>query len=249
MIEFLSNHPKLFLGIFTPLALAIGYFYRARKGKSENLKKALYILLEIWHRMAILYRKDFDSFFDAITAEIMKKAPEEEFTEEQRKASKEHFTPLLINTIQTAAFSDIEHYQESFDEAVKLIAINDPFFAYDIGSGGKTKKFLKTLDSYLEDALKPLEDEGGDSVILSNTLKDHMSSHASLDALTDLEKDISRLSFRVGVIAYVKAFSVIRKRKNRLQGFTTKEVRELVDTVLFPALEEFNKQRKGGKTG
>lgn len=194
--------------------------------------------------MAVLYRNDFDSYFDAIIAEIMKKVPEEEFTEEQRKASKEHFTPILINTVQRAAFSDIEHYQESFDEAVKLIAINDPFFAYDIGSGGKTKKFLKTLDSYLEEALQPLENEGGDSLVLSNTLKDHMSSHASLEVLSDLEKDISRLSSRVGITSYIKSFSVIRKRKERLQGFSKKEVRELVDTVLFPAMEIFNKQRQ-----
>lgn len=244
MLEFISSYPKLFLGVFTPALLATGYFYRARKEKNDNLKKALYILLEIWHRMAVLYRKDFDSYFDAITAEIIKKVPEEEFTEEQRKASKEYFTPILMNTVQTAAFSDIEHYQDSFDEAVKLIAINDPFFAYDIGSGGKTKIFLKTLDSYLEDALQPLENEGGDGLVLSNTLKDQLSSHASLDALSDLEKDINRLSFRVGIITYIKSFSVIRKRKERLQGFTKKEVSELVDSVLFPVIEEFNKQRQ-----
>lgn len=244
MLELLSNYPKLFLGVFTPVLLAAGYFYRSRKEKNDNLKKALYILLEIWHRMAVLYRKDFDSYFDAITDEIIKRVPEEEFTEEQRKASKEHFTPILMNTVQTAAFEDIEHYQESFDEAVKLIAINDPFFAYDIGSGGKTKKFLKILDSYLEDALQPLEDEGGDSLVLSNTLKDHMSSYASLDVISELEKDIRRLSFKVGIIAYIKSFSVIRRRKSRLQGFTEKEVHELVETVLFPAVEEFNKQRQ-----
>lgn len=244
MFEFISSYPKLFLGIFTPTLLAAGYFYRARKEKRDNLKKALYILLEVWHRMAVLYRNDFDSYFDAITAEIIRKVPEEEFTEEQSKASKEYFTPILMNTVQAAAFSDIEHYQESFDEAVKLIAINDPFFAYDIGSVGKTKKFLKTLDSYLEEAFEPLENEGGDSLVLSNTLKDHMSSHASLEVLSDLEKDIRRLSFRVGISSYIKSLSVIRKRKERLQGFSKKEIRELVDTVLFPAMEEFNKQRQ-----
>lgn len=244
MFELISNNPKLFLAVFTPATLCIGYFYRDRKEKQENLKAALYIILEIWHRMAVLYRKDFDSYFDALTEEIIKKVPEEEFTEEQRKATKEYFTPILKATTQSAAFSDIEHYQESFDEAVKLVALNDPFFAYKIGSAGNTKKFLKTLDQYLETALEPLEAEGGESLILSKALKEHLTSHASIDVLSDLERDIYQLSFKISSYSYLKSLMAVRRRKKKLKGFSKKEIELLVGSVLFPAMEEFNKQRQ-----
>lgn len=242
MFEFISSYPKLFLGVFTPLIMGLGYFYRARKDKSENLKKALYIILEIWHRMAILYRRNCDDYFDVLIAELMKKVPEEGVTEEDYKAMKEHFTPILMKHLHKAAFSDIEHYQDSFDEAVKLISINDPFFAYHIGSGGKTKKYLDSLDCYLEDALKPFENNGGDSLAFSNTLKGHMSEHASLGILSGLEDDIKRLSYRIGVMAFIQSFFVIRKRKSRLQAIETEEISDMVNNLVLPAMEKHTEQ-------
>ena len=224
--------------------LCIGYFYRVRKEKKENLKAALYILLEIWHRMAILYRNDFNAYIDALADELAKRVPEEGFTEEQRNATKQYLTPILRDTAHSSAFSDVEHYQQSFDEAVKLLAVDDPFFAYEIGSAGNTKKLLKALDRYLETVFKPLEAEGGDSLILSKTLKEHLTSHAALEVLSDLESDIYKLAFKIGFIPYIKSLKTVRKRKKRLKEFSQKELKELVETVLFPAMEEFNKQRQ-----
>jgi|GEM_PF-3237539 len=244
MFELISSNPKLFIGVFAPLMLAMGYFYRARREKKENLRKALYILLEIWHRMAVLYRQNFDSMFDVFAKEIRKAAPEEEFTVEQQEATRKYFTPILLGVARSSAFSDMDDFQELFDEAVRLISVDDPLFAYHIGSAGKTKKFLSEFNGYVDNTLKPLDEEGGDSLILSSAIKSHISLHVSKDVLIDLEKNVRRIAFRVGIITFLKSCSVIRARKNKLEKFSESEIKELVGTVLAPMLLEFNKQRQ-----
>ena len=244
MLEIISNHPKLFLGVFTPVILCVGYFYRDRKGKKENLKAALYVILEIWHRMSVLYRKDFDVYFDTLADVLIKRVPEAAFTDEQRTSAKEYFTPILKEVAQSSAFSDVEHYQESFENAVRLVAADDPFFAYKIGSAGKTKDFLKAIDQYLESAFKPLEEEGGDGLIFSETLKQHLTSHASIDVLSELEGNIYQLSLRISFASYVKSLMVVKRRKKKLSTFSKREVEKLLEIVLFPAMAEFNRERQ-----
>ena len=124
---------KLLIGILTPTFLVVGYFYRARKDSIKNRKIALYILLEIWHRISVFYRKDFDDVFEKMVKEIKKQFPGENISESQILASKNHLTPILMETARGIALSDLDSYQERYQEAVSLIssriiheAVNQP---------------------------------------------------------------------------------------------------------------------------
>ncbi|MCG7984929.1 MAG: hypothetical protein JAY90_19525 [Candidatus Thiodiazotropha lotti] len=244
MFEFISQHPKIAVAILTPILLATGYFYRLRKERLGNLKATLFTLLEIWHKMSVFYRKDFDGIFDTLINELLKVIPEEEFTETQRAATKEYFTPIIKQSTQSYALSDFERYADSFDSVVKNVSISDPFFAYKINSSGKIKSYLTRLDSYLATAMKPLDDEGGDSGLLSQTLKVHITSHAALGVLNELESAVKELSLKVGILTYFQARTTIKKRKILLNEFSPKEAKDLIEKVLLPAMNEFNKSSK-----
>lgn len=231
---------KLLIGVITPILLAVGYFYRARKESIENRKVALYILLEIWHRISVFYRNDFDDVFEQIIREIKKQFPNENISEGEISASKTHFTPILIETARGIALSDLDGYQERYQEAVSLISSDDPIFAYKISSASKTKKFLQFLDSYLERSLAPIEENEIGSV-LSKSLKSHMTRHAELDSIKDLESDIRRLSLKVGLLTFLSSAWLIRKRRSNLAKFGSGEMENLVANVLAPAMAEFNK--------
>ncbi|WCN10715.1 hypothetical protein [Marinomonas mediterranea] len=231
---------KLLIGVMTPILLAVGYFYRARKESIKNRKIALYILLEIWHRISVFYRKDFDDVFEQIIKEIKRQFPTENISESEICASKAYFTPILIEAARGIALSDLDSYQEKYQEAVSLISSDDPIFAYKISSASKTKKFLKFLDSYLERSLAPIEESEIGSM-LSQSLKSHMTKHAELDSIKDLESDIRRLSLKVGVFTFFSSAYIIRKRRSNLATIESREVENLVANVLAPAMTEFNK--------
>jgi len=240
--ELISKYPKIFVAVLSPILLVAGYFYRARQDKKKNQKVALYILMEIWHRMSIFHRRDFDDVFDRIITEIKRQFPGENITEGDIESSKAHFTPILIKTAHKAALSDIVGYQEKYQEAVSLISSDDPIFAYKVSSAGNTKRFLSFLDAYLNMVLKPVEDEGHLGMTLSSTFKTHMSAHAGLDSIKDLESDIRKLSWKIGIFTFISCLFTIRKRRKTLRNLGSKEVENMVANVLAPAMREFNKK-------
>lgn len=231
---------SLLIGILTPILLAIGYFYRSRKESIKNRKIALYILLEIWHRISAFRRTDFDDVFDKLFYEIKKQFPEENISVNDLKESKRHFTPILIENIREIAISDLDSYQDKYQEAVSLISSDDPIFAYKINSASKTKKFLKFIDSYLEQSLESIrENEIGNK--LSQSLKSHLTKHTEIDSIKDLESDIRILSLKVGIFTYFSSAYIIRKRKGKLTKFDNGTIENLVKNVLTPAMIEFKK--------
>ncbi len=240
MVDLINIDNKLLIGILTPVLLAVGYFYRSRRENIKNRKIALYILLEVWHRISVFYRKDFDDVFDQLAIEIKKQFPAENISENDIRASRNYFTPILIETARGIALSDFDDYQERYQEAVSLISSDDPIFAYKVGSASKTKKFLMFLDSYLARSLSPLEETGVGSK-LSQSLKSHMTRSAELESIKDLESDIRKLSLKVSVFAYLSSAHLIKKRKNNISKIDNGELENLVKDILTPALAEFNK--------
>lgn len=70
------------------------------------------------------------------------------------------------------------------------------------------------------------------------------------DALSDLEKDIKILSFEIGILDYIMAIIVIRRRRKKLKNVDKTEIKKLVKDILIPILNEFNNSiNRTGDTG
>ncbi|KUJ73977.1 hypothetical protein AVO42_00725 [Thiomicrospira sp. XS5] len=240
MIDFTSIYNNILIAVLSPALFAIGYLYRSRKENLKNRKIALYILLEIWHRISIFYKKNFDDVFDQIVSEIKEQFPREDISENEIRESKNYFTPILMEKVREMALSDLDNFQEKYQEAVSLISSDDPIFAYKIGSASETKKFLKFLDSYLEKSFSPIE-ENDIGNKLSQSLKTNMTRHAELRAIKDLETDIKKLSFKVSLSTYLSSIYTIRTRRKKLAKLKNSEVKNLVKNILTPAVTDFNK--------
>ena len=242
MIDFIDFDKSLLIGILSPFLLAVGYFYRSRKENKRNRKLALYTLLEIWHRVSIFYRKDFDDAFDLVFIELRKQFPNERITEVEIEASKAHFSPLITEILRTTALSGLTGYQDKYQDVISLISEDDPIFAYKISAASKTKRFLGFLDSYFEKTLESIENGSAESQHLAETLKSHMAEHAKLDCINDLEADIKILSFKVSIYTWLSCIYTIKKRRKSLKSIENHEVEALVKNIIAPAINEFSKK-------
>uniref|UniRef100_C6DYH6 Uncharacterized protein n=1 Tax=Geobacter sp. (strain M21) TaxID=443144 RepID=C6DYH6_GEOSM len=241
-MELILADPKLLAAILGPICVAVGYFYRSRKEKGESLKKALYQLLELWHRMSVLVKVDFDAEFEAIHNELCRHAPESRLVTEQMEQVKRYCTPILLENIQNIALSDFSSFEEEFNSAVCMLSKDDPIFAYKIRSVSKTKKFIKSLDDYLTKALAPLHES--DNIPLANRLTDELTHKAKEDAVRDLERDIKSLSWRISVMSYIRVKLIIYKRHRMLVQLHKPELDQFVKDVLVPLMAEFNKPQE-----
>lgn len=84
---------------------------------------------------------------------------------------------------------------------------------------------------------------------LSETLKTHVTEHAQIDSIKDLESDIRRLSFKISLYTYISCLLSIRKRKKKLNKLSKNDIENLVANVLAPAMKEFNKKMQPTPNG
>lgn len=240
MVEMLSFDTKIMIGILGPFLLAIGYFYRSRQESKKNKKIALYTLMEIWHRTSIFYVKDFDSYFKQLFLEIKRQFPNEKMTVEEIDMVKAHVMPILIETLRTSSLSDLDGYEQKYEDAILLIASDDPVFAYKLHSVSKTRDLLVSLDSYLNKSFKCIEKNRKAEESVLNIFKSHISEYAQIESIGDLESDIRRLSYNISLYTYFSCIKAIRRRRMRLGHIDNNEIENLVTNVLLPIMNKLN---------
>ncbi|WP_157671913.1 hypothetical protein [Desulfuromonas soudanensis] len=145
-MEFFEKYPGIAITIITLIGACIGYVYRARKEKKENLNISLYLLLEIWHRLSVLAKFNFDPEFDEVINELTNQLPEAKLDEDQKNEIKRYFTPILIEKSHKTALSDFGTYTDAFDSAVLKLSKDLPFFAYRINSTSRITTVRLTLN-------------------------------------------------------------------------------------------------------
>lgn len=237
VFDLIAAHPRIFAAVVVPLCFAIGYFYRLRREKRENLREALYILLEIWHRVTALSKVAFDKEFKVLFGEMKKHFPNENISDEQVAALKEYISPILLSNLHGMILSDYGSFEGAYLDAVKKVSKDDPILAYKVSSASKTRKCLTFMDKYLDEALSPLEEKR--SIGFSSLLKKHVQSYVKKDLIVDLENNMKSLSRRISIFAYFEVYTVIRKRRRILDNSAQEEVGKLVKEVLVPAIIKF----------
>jgi len=238
IVDFLTTNDKIIAVILGSLLLVIGYFYRSLKENKKNLKVALYLLLEIWFRLSIFYKKNFDGLFDQVFKQMREEFPGQDIPQEQVEAAKQYFGPLLTQVLIENMFSDLSSLENKYADAVSLIASSSPLFAYKVAAASRTKKFLSTVDTYLTCVNGVIEKEEGLNKETFKPLNAYVTECAQLDAVKDLEMFIKGLSFRVSFITYISCLFTIRKRRNKIinEGFDKKVMKDLIINGIAPIL-------------
>jgi hypothetical protein len=91
------------------------------------------------------------------------------------------------------------------------------------------------------EAFQPLEAEGNQAKILADCLRDEIKGRAEMETLEEFEKNIKRLSRKVGLVAWVKVIVRIQRRHRLLgRGPKTQELDRLLEDLLIPAINASN---------
>lgn len=241
MLELINSNPTLTLGIASPLFLAFGYLYRAKNENKKNKKLALYSLMEIWHRMSTFYIRNIDDLYERVMNSLTKKYPYIEFSKQDLELGKAHFVPLILKSLRDTSSFDLNNYQDKYQDAICLIASDDPIFAYKISSASSVDKFLNMIGTYMDSSLEGITDDVEGS-ILSSVLKETMTEHVEIDTIKELELNIKALARKISFGTYLTSAITIYQRERKLTKIMNEKIDEIVVDVLVPAFNEVNKQ-------
>lgn len=232
-----KQNPEISIALIGLLAALVGYFYRARTEERQNLREALYLLLEIWHRMTIVAYQDFDRFFLLFRERLLVLHPDAQFTKEQFDAAKAHFIPILQRTATGHALKDFSGLQDAYKKVVQLTARSNPVYAFRVESVSGTSKLLALIDEYLKEAFAPFDDEGGVSAQVSEQLKSTVHFAVTENMTRDLQNDLLGLAARISVWTLLDVVLVIRSRRKKLKhGPSNDDMDRIIKTLLTPQL-------------
>lgn len=234
---FVAN-PGLSAALLGIVAAIFGYFYRARSERKDNLKEALYLLLEIWHRMTMLSYNSHDQLVDSLLARFRKLYPNVTISHEQIQASKNQLVPALQRILTEQALSDFGGFQDAYKRVVRLIARSKPVYAFRLESVSGTRQVLESIDRYMNEAAPTSELMSAPSAILSNQLKRSVQDTLSSAAVFNMEKDILGLAFRISVWTWLDAARTIRRRRKRLIGLLNEAFSHEIDQFLKLAFDK-----------
>lgn len=242
-MSWIEDNPELTVGIAALASAAIGYYFRAWRERQENLKEALYLLAEIWHRSTVAFNLPIDAMFDALLKRLREVAPEAEFTEEQVAATRAYFRPILERATRFHAMDGIDTLYGAYEKVVHLIARTDPIFAYDLDAASTIKRRLSFLDQYLQEAFQPLDSQGGAAQEFSNNLRAAIKEKAEGEATQELEGHLRRLSRILGPKTWLLMTIRIGRRKRVLaKGPDLEKIEKLISEVLVPVVRASDNQ-------
>lgn len=231
------------------LAASAGYFYRARVEKHQNLCEALYLLLEVWHRMTRVTYLQVDQAFDLLIARLRALHPEAVFSDTEVETWRAHFVPHLRSALTAQAHRELPELQADYQKLVKLIARSDPVYAYRVKSVSRMSERIAYIHQYLTCAF-PMPGEAQPVMEdFVGRIKNAAISAVNEEETRDLERDLRGLALRVGIGTYLKVVVLILERRFKLARVSPAAVDDLIKTRLEPMIKDLLEQaRSHGST-
>lgn len=243
----MTDYDKIFWGfLFSAVGIAFGWtlnqlgqWLRTRQEDKRNLKIVLFNLLETYF---IFIRSDFDKYIQKVTDKVHSKFPDEQRTDESKLFIQSLYTRILSSSIKPEINNEIKVIQESYQNSIKTLASIDPLSAYYLSG---RKNIMETFDKIqiLFESLKDqfpsdqIEIEHGAIQIISIMKPDILQ-----DSLSDLEKDIKKIAWKINPYVWVKSKRVI----NRLRTNTNKRIDNDIDELLkkiSPIIEQLQSKK------
>jgi len=239
-VDWAQQHHELVIAVLSPVLLAFGYFYRARMEKRSNLREALYLLLEIWHRMSALSVRSSEGMVDAIADRIRALFPTAVISDTEMLATKAHFIPIFTKAVRGHSLADVEGLQDAYGKVVRLVARSHPVYAYRLESASRIKRRLAFLDQYLLEAFQPFDQQQNPTAVFAAKLRDQLNSYAEQDVIGDLEKSLRGLALRVSVWSFLGTHLLIKRRRRTLETDSPDDIDRILLEVFSPMLSDPN---------
>lgn len=239
-MAWIEQHHELAIAILSPLLLVLGYFYRVRVEKRANLREALFLLLEIWHRMGLAAAIASEDLVAALVARIKSHIPNATISEAEIQAAKEHFLPIVNRLLREHALSDLDGLQDAYKKVVVLVARSHPVYAYKLESASSIKKRLSFLDQYLDEAFQPVGAQVDSQSAFIGKLREQVNRHAEENVVAEMEGRLRGLAWRVSLFSLLDVHLLIGKRRRSLALDSAKELDRWLLAVMKPLMADPN---------
>ncbi|NVJ67476.1 MAG: hypothetical protein HWE16_13390 [Gammaproteobacteria bacterium] len=213
MLDFLTSNPEWGTVVFGAFTAIAGYWFKSFRSKKKNLRKALFLLIEMWHYLYAISAFHPNMFSKKIIASLKANFPKLELPGDdiaQHEQLLELYLKQYIAPItKDMANKGITPVRNPLTDAINEIASDYPFISYKLNSGISTDDLVQSLNSICGN----LDSESIDH----NLITEQVSDHIYKDTAKLLEKNILSLSLKIGIESWIKAKYFIRKRKNKLK--------------------------------
>jgi len=206
----------------TILSISIGWFlnelgqwFRSRKEDKKAVKKVLYHLLDAYY---IFNQLDTSQISKLIISRLTLRVPEHQrglFEVEMNK----YFSSLIKELVQADVAENLEKIEKEYSISINNLSFIDPIRAFRLS--GKTR-ILQTFD-LLQNSLKKIAVSNG-SVSEKEQIQNQIDTAMEVlkpkiisEAISDLEDEISSLSFFINPITWLKTKKTIKRIKSRLK--------------------------------
>ena len=230
-MDWIYSHPKLVIAGTSLLSIPIGYWLRWRQEKRDNLREALYLLLEIWHQITVLSIKSIDKDIDVFFERLRTRFPQEDISDVDEKAFKSHLSSVLLHILKGRALEEFDGMQDAFSKVVNLISRTNPVYAYQLDSVSSIKQRLSAIDEYFQSTLPMYDSSDENTRAFAERVRHKIVSRAETDEGLELEKKIGSLAIRVGIFTWLRAVKVINRRKKTLESSIYDDMDE-IDALL-----------------
>ncbi|MFD2177869.1 hypothetical protein [Veronia pacifica] len=212
IFDFSNLDTKLLIAIIAPISACIGYSYRARTESKKKQKRALYLMLEVWHRLSVNYKKDFRPEFIYLFKKIENKIPDLKLSEDDINIMYDTFEPVLLEKMKGISQEDLEDYQNKFKEAIILTSEDNPILAYEISHSVLISKISDDVNSMFSKFL------GNNTSQEENErkLRRLVESIFDVKAIESLEDDVKKVARSISIFDFIRVKNKIKKRKNFL---------------------------------
>jgi hypothetical protein len=232
----MTDFDKIFWGfIFSAIGITIGWilnqlgqWFKTRQEDKKHLKIVLFNLLEVYF---ILNRSDLDKFITKLTDKVYKKTPKELQTDDFKQMISTLYSQILMDHLKKELLNEIKTVKENYQLSIKTLAGIDPLAAYYLNGRNYVIEIFDTIQNLFIN-MKDLFPEGHTEIqIGSNKALEVIKPDILKDAISETEKDIKEIAWKINPFVWYKSIKSIKRLKVNTNERLDKEIDKLLDKL------------------
>jgi len=232
----MDDFSKILWGfIFSAIGVAFGWtlnqlgqWFRARGEDKKNLKLVLFNLLETYF---IFIRSDLDKIVQKVTDKVFEKIPKEQQTEEGKKIMHSIYSGILTNHLKPELLEELKSVQENYQNSIKTLASIDPLTAYYLSGKTNIIEGFETIQGWFDNLQHEYPAEATEIEIGAKQVLGIIKPNIINETLTELEKDIKKIAWKINPIVWLKSIQAIKRLKKNTNENLDKEIDKLLNQL------------------
>lgn len=221
--------------IFSALGIAfgwtlnqIGQWIRTRQEDKKSIKVVLFNLLETYF---LFVRSDLDKFVQKITDKVHSNLPEDQRSEESKSFINSLYSGIITEYLKPELSEKLDEVRLSYQASVKTLATIDPITAYYLSGKSNILDYFDSIQDWLESLKIDFPTEQNQIEIGAQQVLGVLKPDILNDALSELEKDIAKVAWKINPYVWFQSKRVIRRLKINVNQKVDKKIDELFEKL------------------